>query len=63
MVFFTGLQSLLVVVAQRHVLLASTRVESVKERLYAMGGAIRQWVEQGRVQRAAIDQLFPASHS
>ncbi|THJ23358.1 MAG: hypothetical protein CAF45_008160 [Nitrospira sp. CG24E] len=63
MMFFTGLHSLLAVVAQRHVLLASTRVESVKARLYAMGDAIRQWVEQGRVQRAAIDQLFPASHS
>ena len=63
MMFFTGLHSLLVVVAQRHVLLASTRVESVKARLYAMGDAIRQWVEHGRVQRAAIDQLLPASHS
>jgi hypothetical protein len=28
-----------------------------------MGGAIRQWVEHGRAQRAAIDQLFPAAHS
>jgi hypothetical protein len=63
MMFFTGLHSLLVVVAQRHTLLASTRVESVKARLCAMGDAIRQWVEQGRTQRAAIDQLFPASHS
>ena len=63
MMFFTGLHSLLTVVAQRRVLLAATRVESVKARLHVMGGAIRQWVEHGRTQRAAIDQLFPASRS
>ena len=63
MMFFTGLHSLLTVVAQRRVLLAATRVESVKARLHVMDGAIRQWVEHGRAQRAAIDQLLPASRS
>ena len=63
MMFFTGLHSLLTVVAECRVLLGDTRVESVKARLHMMGGAIRQWVEHGRVQRAAIDQLLPASHS
>jgi chemotaxis protein histidine kinase CheA len=63
MMFFTGLHSLLTVAAQRRVFLAATRVESVKARLHVMGGAIRQWVEHGRAQRAAIDQLLPASHS
>ncbi|HST09596.1 MAG TPA: hypothetical protein VLL05_04420 [Terriglobales bacterium] len=61
--FFSGLHSLLTVVVQRRVLLAASRVESVKARLHVMGGAIRQWVEHGRAQRAAIDQLLPASHS
>jgi len=61
MTFFTGLHSLLTVVAQRRVLLAATRVESVKARLDAMNGAIRQWVEHGRAQRAAMDQLLPTS--
>lgn len=61
--FFTGLHSLLTVVAQRRVLLAASRVESVKARLHVMGGAIHQWVEHGRAQRVAIDQLLPASHS
>lgn len=61
--FFTGLHSLLTVVAQHRVSLASTRVEAVKAHLHAMGGAIRQWVEHGRAQRAAIDQLLPAGHS
>jgi chemotaxis protein histidine kinase CheA len=63
MMFFTGLHSLLTMVAQRRVRLAAVRVESVKARLHVMGGAIRQWVEHGRAQRAAIDQLFPAGHS
>jgi chemotaxis protein histidine kinase CheA len=63
MMFFTGLHSLLTMVAQRRVRLAAIRVESVKARLHVMGGAIRQWVEHGRAQRAAIDQLFPAGHS
>ena len=63
MIFFTGLHSLLTVVAQRRVFLAAARVEAVKTRLHVMGSAIRQWVEHGRAQRAAIDQLLPASHS
>ena len=63
MMFFTGLHSLLTVVAQRRVILAATRVESVKARLHARGVAIHQWVEDGRAQRAAIDQLLPAGRS
>jgi chemotaxis protein histidine kinase CheA len=61
--FLTGLHSLLTVVAQRRVHLAATRVESVKARLHVMGEAVRQWVEHGRAQRAAIGQLLPVSHS
>ena len=63
MMFFTGLHSLLTVVAQRRVVLAATRVESVKARLNVMGATIHQWVEDGRAQRAAIDQLLPSGHS
>jgi len=63
MMFFTGLHSLLTMLVQKRVRLAATRVESVKARLHVMDGAIRQWVEHGRAQRAAIDQLFPAGHS
>jgi chemotaxis protein histidine kinase CheA len=62
MLFFTGLHSLLTLVAQRRVFLAATRVESVKARLHVMGDAIRQWVEHGRAQHAAIMQLLSASH-
>src|SRR4051812_41038402 len=63
MMFFTGLHSLLTVVAQRRVLLAASRVESVKARLHVMRDAIRQWVEHGRGQRAVISQLLPTSRS
>lgn len=63
MMFFAGLHSLLSVVTQRHVLLAATRVDAVTARLQMMGAAIRQWVECGRSERAAIDQLLPASQS
>lgn len=63
MMFFTGLHSLLTIVAQRRVILAATRVEAVKARLHMMDAAIRQWVECGRAERAAIDQLLPASQS
>lgn len=62
MMFFTGLHSLLTVVAQRRVSLADSRVESVKARLHAMGVGIHQWVEDGRAQRAAITQLVSAGH-
>jgi hypothetical protein len=63
MMFFTGLHSLLTMVAQRRVVLATMRVESVRARLHVIGSAIRQWVEHGRAQRVAIDQLLPANHS
>jgi hypothetical protein len=61
MMFFTGLHSLLTVVVRRRVFLAAARVDSVKERLHVMGGTIHQWVEHGRTQRAAIDQLIHAN--
>jgi hypothetical protein len=63
MMFFTGLHSLLTVVVRRRVVLTAARVDLVKERLHVMGGAIRQWVEHGRVQRAAIDQILHANHT
>ncbi len=63
MMFFAGLHSLLTVVAQRRVCLAAARVETVKARLHVMGTAIREWVDHGRAQRAAINQLLPSSQS
>jgi chemotaxis protein histidine kinase CheA len=63
MTFFAGLQSFLTVVLHQQVLVAAGRVESVKTRLQGMRGAIHQWVEQGRTERAAIGGLLPASSS
>ncbi|MDH4186598.1 MAG: hypothetical protein OEV08_06355 [Nitrospira sp.] len=60
MMFLTGLHSLLTVVTERHVVLAASRVEAVSARLDAIVGVIRQWVERGRTERAAISQLLPA---
>ncbi|TKB72017.1 MAG: hypothetical protein E8D46_14880 [Nitrospira sp.] len=57
--FFTGLHSFLTVAAQRQVDLAASRVELVMARLRTMDGAIRLWVEQGRAQRAEINQALP----
>jgi chemotaxis protein histidine kinase CheA len=62
MMFFIGLHSLLTVVTRGRIFLASTRVESVKARLQMMVGAIHQWVEHGKAERAAINQLFPSGH-
>src|SRR5262245_4411360 len=62
-VLLTGLDGRLTVVVQRLVHLAATPVESVKARLHVMGETIRQWVEYGRAERAAIAQLLPVSHS
>jgi chemotaxis protein histidine kinase CheA len=59
-IFFTGLHSFLTVAAQRQVNVAATRVESVIARLQTMCGSIRLWVEQGRAQRAEINQVLPA---
>jgi chemotaxis protein histidine kinase CheA len=62
MMFFIGLHSLLTVVTRGRIFLAAKRVESVKVRLQMVGSAIHQWVELGRAQRAAINQLFPSGH-
>lgn len=63
MTFFTGLQSFLTVALHQRIFLAASRVELVRTRLQGMGGAIHQWVEQGRAERAAIGGLLPASSS
>lgn len=63
MMFFTGLHSLLTVVAQRRVRLAAERVETVRARLHIMGAAIHEWADHGRSQRDAINQLLASSQS
>jgi hypothetical protein len=60
MTFFGGLQSLLSVVTQHRLRLATERVQAVTGRLAAMRDLIHQWVERGRAERTAIAQALPA---
>jgi hypothetical protein len=60
MTFFGGLQSLLSVVGQHRLRLASDRVQAVTGRLAAMRALIHEWVEHGRAERTAIAQGLPA---
>ncbi len=60
MTFFSGLQSLLTVVVQHRVRLATARIDAVASRLSAVKESIHRWVEQGRSERAAIGQVLPA---
>jgi hypothetical protein len=62
--FFTGLHSLLTVVAQRRVLLATSRVESVKARLHVMGGAIASgWSMGGPNVPRSVSCSLPAARN
>jgi hypothetical protein len=60
MTFFGGLHSLLSVVTQHRLRLAGERVQAVASRLTATRELIHQWVERGKVERAAIGQALPA---
>lgn len=59
--FFSGLHSLLSVVVQHRVCLATKRVEAIMVRLTEVKQLIHQWVERGRVERTAIGQALPIS--
>ena len=60
MTFFSGLHSLLSVLAQHHMNLAAPRVQAITNRLGVVRKLIHQWVERGRSERAAIGQALPA---
>ncbi|SRR5688572_16988891 len=60
MTFFSGLQSLLSVLAQHRIRLAAGRVQAITARLGIVRELIHQWVERGRTERAAIGQALPA---
>ena len=59
MMFLTGLQSLLTVIIQRRVTVATKRLVAVEGRVRSMAGIIQQWVKLGQAERAAINQLLP----
>jgi hypothetical protein len=60
MTFFSGLQSLLSVLAQHRLPLAAARVHAITTRLVVVRELIHQWVERGRTERVAIGQALPA---
>ena len=60
MTFFSGLHSLLSVLAQHRISLAAARVQAITDRLSVVRKLIHQWVERGRSERAAIGQALPA---
>ncbi|MBA5866108.1 MAG: hypothetical protein GDA67_05345 [Nitrospira sp. CR1.3] len=57
--FLSGLHSLLSVVAQHRIRLATQRVEAIAARLGVIRDVIHQWMEQGRLERTAIGQALP----
>jgi len=57
--FFSGLHSLLSVVAQHSVNLAPQRIEAITARFGVVREMIHQWVERGRVERTAISRALP----
>ncbi len=59
MPFLRGLQIFLSVLARKRVSLVPQRFEAVKSRLEAVIPMVQQWVEMGRVERAAIEQVLP----
>ena len=61
MTFLGGLQSLLLVVAQHRIRLASAKVEAVTARLGVMKELIHQWVEHGRAERTVIGHALPVN--
>ena len=60
MTFFSGLHSLLSVLAQHRISLAAARVQAITDRLSVVRKLIHQWVERRRSERAAIGQALPA---
>lgn len=57
--FLHGLHTFLTVVAHRGVSLVRQRLEAVTSRLGAVVPMAQQWVEVGRVERAAIGKVLP----
>ena len=57
--FLGGLQSFLSVVCQHPVRLAPARSQAITARLGVVKELVQQWVEEGRAERAAIDQALP----
>lgn len=60
MTFFMGLHSFLTVAMQRRVAIVETHYAAIESRLGSLMEAIGAWMEAGRVERAAVNELLPA---
>jgi hypothetical protein len=58
--FLDGLRAFMRVAAYRKVSMAIRRLEAVESRLGALIPMAEQWVNVGRIERAAIDEILPA---
>jgi hypothetical protein len=56
--FLSGLQSFLLIVSQKRLMVAGKKVEAVEARIQAMATMAHQWVDAGKVERAAIGNLL-----
>lgn len=60
MLFLDGLRAFMTVAAYRKVAMAVRRLEAVESRLNALLPMAAQWVDVGRIERAAIMEILPA---
>ncbi|MBI4401864.1 MAG: Hpt domain-containing protein [Nitrospirae bacterium] len=59
MAFFRGLQTFLAIASQRRVVILPQRFKAIESRLGGVVPQVREWIEIGRVERAAIEQVLP----
>lgn len=60
MLFLDGLRAFMRVAAYRKVSMATRRLEAVESRLGALIPMAEQWVDVGRIERSAIEEILPA---
>ncbi len=58
--FLDGLRSFMTVAVYRKVTMAIRRLEAVESRLGVLIQMAAQWVDEGRIERAAIEQILPS---
>ena len=60
--FLTGLQSFLILVSKKHLVLASERLAAVEKRIKRVVEMVQEWVDIGREEREVIDRLIAAAN-
>lgn len=60
--FLTGLQSFLILVSKKHLVLASEKLVAVEKRIKRVVEMVQEWVDIGREEREVIDRLIAAAN-